>query len=122
VFPAVFVDDIVIACANNKNLLQVKQEFHSRFEMTDLGLAQEFLGIRITQTDAGISLDQSNHIDQLFDKYSSCLLSCRNYSDLPMKRGHIYRQEPPATERQKAIVNAFPYTLRSLVLSCTCLL
>ena len=50
VFLAVFVDDILIACANNKILLQVKQEFHSRFEMTDLGLAQEFLGIRIIQT------------------------------------------------------------------------
>jgi hypothetical protein len=47
VFLAVFVDDILIACANNKILLQVKQEFHSRFEMTHLGLAQEFLGIRI---------------------------------------------------------------------------
>jgi hypothetical protein len=29
VFLAVFVDDILIACANNKILLQVKQEFHS---------------------------------------------------------------------------------------------
>ena len=44
---AVFVDDILIACANNKILLNVKQEFHSRFEITDLGLAHEFLGIRI---------------------------------------------------------------------------
>jgi hypothetical protein len=78
--------------------------------MTDLGPAQEFLGIRIVQTDAGISLDQSNYIDQLFDKYSSCLLPCRNYSDLPMKRGHIHREEPPATERQKAIVDAFSYS------------
>jgi hypothetical protein len=59
---------------------------------------------------AGISLDQSNHIDQLFDKYSSCLLPCRNYSDLPTKRGHIHREELPATERQKAIVNEFPYS------------
>ena len=110
VFLAVFVDDILIACANNKILCQVKQEFHSRFEMTDLGLAQEFLGIRINQTDAGISLNQSNYIDQLFDKYYSCLLPCRNYSDLPMKRGHIHREEAPATERQRAIVDAFPYS------------
>jgi hypothetical protein len=40
VFLAVFVNDILIACANNKILRQVKLEFHSRFEMTDLGLAQ----------------------------------------------------------------------------------
>ena len=98
-FLAVFVDDILIACANNKILCQVKQEFHSRFEMTDLGLAHEFLGIRIIQTDAGISLDQSNYIDQLFNKYSSCLLPCLNYSDLPMKRGHLHR-EPHAAPSQ----------------------
>jgi hypothetical protein len=110
VFLAVFVDDILIACANNKILLLVKQKFRSRFEMTDLGLSQEFLGIRIIQTDDGIPLDQSNYIDQLFDKYSSCLLSCRNYSNLPMKREHIHREEPLATERQKSIVNAFPYS------------
>jgi hypothetical protein len=110
VFLAVFVDDILIACANNKILHQVKQKFHSRFEMTDLGLAEEFFGILIIQTDDGISLDQSNYIDQLFDKYSSCLLSCLNYSDSPVKRGHIHREEPPATERQKAIVDAFPHS------------
>jgi hypothetical protein len=56
VFLAVFVDDILIACANNQILRQVKQKFHSRFEMTDLGLAQEFLGIRIIQTEAGTYL------------------------------------------------------------------
>jgi hypothetical protein len=27
-----------------------------------------------------------------------------------MKRGHIHREEPPAPERQRAIVNAFPYS------------
>jgi hypothetical protein len=42
---AVFVDDILIACDNNKILRQVKHEFRSRFEMTDLRRAQEFLGI-----------------------------------------------------------------------------
>ena len=45
VFLAVFEDDILIACANNKILRQVKQEFHSRFEMTDLGLAQKSFSV-----------------------------------------------------------------------------
>jgi hypothetical protein len=102
---SVFVNDILIACANNTILCQIKQENQSD-EMPELDLLKRYSIF----DHAGISLNKSNYTDQLFDKYFSCLLPRRNYSDLPMKRGHIHREEPLATERQKAIVNAFPYS------------
>ena len=109
VFVAVFVDDILIACANLDILCQVKKSFCKSFEMTDLGLAKEFLGIRITQDAAGITIDQSSYVDKLLDKYSKYIVPTRNYSGVPMKKGHIFRGEAPSTEKQLQFVEEFPY-------------
>ena len=62
---AVFVDDILIACADNDTLTYVKNKFKSRFDMTDLGLASDFLGVRIIQNSHNISIDQEANVDKL---------------------------------------------------------
>ena len=109
-FAAVFVDDILIACANLDVLSQVKRLFCKSFEMTDLGPVKEFLGVRITQDQDSITMDQSTYIDKMLEKFSGYIIPARNYSGVPMKRGHIRRGEAPSTETQRKFVQQFPYS------------
>ena len=61
---AVFVDDILIASANESVIVKVKSHFHKKFKfkIKYMGLADEFLNIRITQRPGRISIDQELYI------------------------------------------------------------
>jgi hypothetical protein len=61
VFLAGFVDDILVTSTSEKAIAQIKREFQDTFTMTDEGLAQEFLGVRITQNPGELILDQENY-------------------------------------------------------------
>lgn len=106
---AVFVDDILIACKCLTLLTSVKDKFKSKFEMTDSGMVTEFLGVRIIQKPHCISLDQSFYIDQLLKKYSK-YIGRRNYSNIPMKHGHIPRNHPAQSDKQQRFIDSFPYS------------
>jgi hypothetical protein len=96
---AVFVDDILIASNNDDALIHVKNLFSRKFKVTDMGLAQEFLNIRITQESHRIIIDQELYVHSLLTKYHSYIGS-RNYADVP---------SPPSWSKQRQFVDSFPY-------------
>jgi hypothetical protein len=101
VFLAIFVDDILVVIA------QVKREFQSTFSMTDEGLAQEFLGVCITQSPGKLILDQENYcrsITRDFKKY----IGPRNYSIVPMQQDVALDQPGALNSDQAAWVQRFP--------------
>ena len=55
-----------------------------------------------------VSIDQEAYVDQLLKKWQK-YVGKRNYTDTPMKRGHIIRDEDPATSKQRSFVDSFPY-------------
>jgi hypothetical protein len=61
VFLAVFVDNIMLASRLYAAITNVKQLFQSEFTMTDAGLVQELLGVRITQRPGELILDQVHY-------------------------------------------------------------
>lgn len=108
VFMAVFVDDILLASRSDRVLTKVKAAFQARFEMTDEGLAQEFLGVRICQGTGQVYLDQQHYCETIVRDFANYIGS-RNYSEVPMQaNAELYVAHDPSPD-QAAWVARFPY-------------
>ena len=66
---AVDVNDIRIASASETVIEKVMSHFHKKFKIKDMGLADVFLKIRITQRPGRISINQVLYIRALLAKY-----------------------------------------------------
>jgi len=104
----VFVDDILIASASVSVIRQIKNLFHEKFKIKDMGLATEFLNIRIRQRPGHISIDQEPYIRSLLDKYR-VYIGTRNYADVPSMSEYMHRDEVPVNAKQQSFVDTFPY-------------
>ncbi|RZB91539.1 Retrovirus-related Pol polyprotein from transposon TNT 1-94 [Glycine soja] len=65
----VYVDDLLIFGSNIHVVNDVKSLLCNNFDMKDLGEASVILGIKITRSKEGISLDQSHYIEKILKKY-----------------------------------------------------
>ncbi|RZB91995.1 Retrovirus-related Pol polyprotein from transposon TNT 1-94, partial [Glycine soja] len=65
----VYVDDLLIFGSNIHVVNNVKSLLCNNFDMKDLGEASVILGIKITRSKEGISLDQSHYIEKILKKY-----------------------------------------------------
>jgi len=66
----IWVDDLLIAGKNGRDIAAVKAQLAGEFKMKDLGELKHFLGMKITRTpDGGISIDQSGYIRQVLERY-----------------------------------------------------
>ena len=74
-----------------------------------MGLAEEFLSIRIRQKPGDISIDQELYVNELLDKYS-VYVGRRNYADIPSMNEYMPRTAHACTPKQQAFVEAFPYS------------
>lgn len=57
----VYVDDLVITGGNSIELKQFKEEIKRTFQMSDLGLLHYYLGLEVSQTEAGITISQGGY-------------------------------------------------------------
>ena len=65
-----YVDDLLIFGSNIPAINSVKSLLSNNFDMKDLGEADVILGIKITRSDKGISLDQSHYVEKILRKYN----------------------------------------------------
>ena len=65
-----YVDDMLIIGSNDKMIKSTKDMLNSKFDMKDMGLADVILGIKITRTSDGISLNQSHYVDKILEKFN----------------------------------------------------
>lgn len=56
-----YVDDLLMFGSNIQAVNDVKSLLCNKFDMKDLGKASEILGLKITRSEQGISLDQSHY-------------------------------------------------------------
>ena len=103
------MDAILIASANESVIDKVKSHFYKKFKIKDMGLADEFLNIWITQRPGRISIDQELYTRALLAKYSTYIGTC-NYADVPSMSEYIPRKEVPANAKQQSYVDAYPYS------------
>ena len=64
-----YVDDMLIFGSNMSAVNDVKSLLCNNFDMKDLGEASVILGIKITRTEKGISIDQSHYVEKILKKY-----------------------------------------------------
>ena len=66
-----YVDDILIVGSDDKMIKSTKNMLNSRFDMKDMGLADVFLGIKITRTSNKLILNQSHYVDKILKKFNN---------------------------------------------------
>ncbi|KMQ82747.1 retrotransposon ty1-copia subclass [Lasius niger] len=65
----IYVDDVIIAASNIEEMNEIKRQLSS-FEMKDLGRIHHCLGIRFTQTNDSITMDQEKYTEEVLEKYN----------------------------------------------------
>ena len=70
IYITIWVDDLLIAGKNRRDIAAVKGQLAGEFEMKDLGELKHFVGMRIMRNpDGKISIDQSGYICQVLERY-----------------------------------------------------
>lgn len=70
IYVVLYVDDLVISCANIQTMNNFKNYLMSKFKMTDLKEIKLFLGIKVTLYTDRITLDQSSYIKTVLNKFN----------------------------------------------------
>lgn len=82
---ALYVDDIILfSRCDDREKLDIKVKLMKEFDITDLGPAHQVLGMRLCRDENKITLDQSNYIKHLLQKYK--MEDCKS-SHTPMETG-----------------------------------
>jgi len=66
---SLYVDDLLVTGNNPKMILTFKEEMKKRFEMTDLGLMNFFLGMEVNQGEDGIFISQSKYAREILKRF-----------------------------------------------------
>lgn len=74
----IYVDDIVITGSSATEVDEVISQLNLQFSLKDLGSAQLFLGMEITQLNKGVLLNQKKYINDVLHR-----LSMDNASSVP---------------------------------------
>ncbi|XP_019435314.1 PREDICTED: uncharacterized protein LOC109341799 [Lupinus angustifolius] len=75
-----YVDDLVIIGSNEAEILKLKGELKSEFEMTNLGELAYFLGIEFLKTPRGIIMHQRKYITDVLERFQ--MMNCKPASVL----------------------------------------
>lgn len=65
----VYVDDILLFTSSARDKKEIKDQLMREFEITDLGAAHEFLGMRIRKENGNITLDQCTYIKNILKRF-----------------------------------------------------
>ena len=66
---AVYVDDLLLVGPTAESLQDLKDKLKDRFKMTSMGLAEDYLGIEISQQPGKITLTQSAFILEILERF-----------------------------------------------------
>jgi hypothetical protein len=75
---ALYVDDMLFFSDDDAECTNVKEQLMTDFKMKDLGEAKYALGIRISQSNQEITLDQEEYIDELLRRFN--MKDCKGVS------------------------------------------
>ncbi|XP_019416380.1 PREDICTED: uncharacterized protein LOC109327666 [Lupinus angustifolius] len=64
-----YVDDLVITGSSECEILTLKRNLKSEFEMTDLGELAYFLGIEFLKTEKGIMMHQRKYTNDVLERF-----------------------------------------------------
>ena len=65
----IYVDDMLITGDNKTKILALQRVLTDAFDMTDLGIAHEYLGVEFEYCTSGIWIHQRTYINKLLQKF-----------------------------------------------------
>lgn len=78
VIVCLYVDDMLIIGSNNDIIKATKRMLTSEFNMTDLGVVDVILGMKISRKSDGLVLSQSHYVKKVLKKF-------KKYDDSPVR-------------------------------------
>ena len=66
----VYVDDLIISGSNTQRIEEFKSSMKTKFEMTDFGLLNSYLGIEVIQGKSDIRLCQTNYALKILEEFN----------------------------------------------------
>ncbi|KAL2226511.1 UNVERIFIED_CONTAM: Retrovirus-related Pol polyprotein from transposon TNT 1-94 [Sesamum indicum] len=117
-----YVDDMLIAGSNVKEINRLKDQLSRKFDMKDLGEARQILGMKITR-DKGTGklwLSQSDYIEKVL-----CRFKMENTKPVGTPLGNQFKlsnSDPPQTDSERAKMRVTPYAsaIGSLMYAMIC--
>lgn len=106
-----YVDDILITAANSEEIDRIKNLLHDKYKMTDTGLARQFLGIDISQSNSGIRIHQRRFIYSVLRRFG--MEGC-NGAWVPLEARPSIQFDPlPATDQRtyQSLVGSIMYIM-----------
>ncbi|KAE8803358.1 putative polyprotein [Hordeum vulgare] len=107
-----YVDDLIIAGAQPRELDIFKEEMKKLFQMSDLGRLTYYLGIEVRQTKRGITLCQASYAQKLLEKAS--MAECKT-SAVPMEAKLKLSKDSTAPATDASYYRSLIGSLRYLV-------
>lgn len=105
----IYVDDLILASKDKKELNSVKQKLKSEFEIVDLGEITDILGVHVEregETDS-IKLSQERYIDDLLKKFNMNL--AKDVSTPIESNTKITKDLGPENEEEREQMKNRPY-------------
>jgi Reverse transcriptase (RNA-dependent DNA polymerase) len=68
-FIALYVDDLIFMGNNDEMIEEFKGTMTRKFEMTDLGLMEFFLGLEVREVETGIFVSRDTYAKEILKKY-----------------------------------------------------
>ncbi|XP_031489603.1 uncharacterized mitochondrial protein AtMg00810-like [Nymphaea colorata] len=101
----VYVDDLIVTGDDSEAITAFKQHMMAEFEMSNLGLLTNYLGIEVAQGEDGIQMTQTAYAKKVLMQFG--MLDC-NPTKLPMEpRSQLHKdpdgQSVDATEYRRVI-------------------
>lgn len=106
IYLLLYVDDIIITGDNEKDLNNLKTDLMTEFSMKDLGKLNNFLGIKIERTKAGMFLNQTAYMKNLLSRFK--MDECKA-AKTPMEVKPWKEQDNPNEKNLECIVEKKPY-------------
>lgn len=105
----IYVDDLLIACANKNNLLTIKRQLSAEFKMKDMGPVKHILGISVERDGpvGTITIMQKQYINDVISRFN---MKDANSVSTPLEVGiKLTKEMEPKTETEKENMKDKPY-------------
>jgi len=112
----VYVDDLLLACKDQRDLNHFKQELKKHFPMKDLGEVKTYLGMQLERDRArrSLSLSQQKYVEELLEKFG---VQDASPAKTPLQVNHGLclpkdnEESIPGQERYPELIGAMMYIM-----------
>lgn len=109
-----YVDDLILACNNIREIIETKAHFSREFEMTDIGELRYFLGIKIEyDSNVGImELSQKHYLEKILQRFG--MAECNGIStpmEANLKLSYASIEEGECTEPYRELIGCLMYAM-----------